>query len=267
LAGSPGLFRVPDGGADGGDGIVSPKNLTPDRDTGLGSWTDAEIKRAFLDGLDKENRALFPIMPYYVLHNMSAEDADAIVAYLRTVPAVSHAIAKRNVDLAAPAAPIPADIIPNPTLPSTDPNYASAMRGKYLAGNIGLCMDCHTEHVMEPMPLDRDKLFAGGRSFVSADMGIPAPPFPAVIYSANITPQPGGLEGWTAAAVAALLKQGIDDDGARLCPPMPTGPMGSFGGLTDNDAKDIGNYIVYLAPQANVIAEICHDEIRRDGGK
>jgi len=144
LGGMPGFFQIPGLQPDGGVGVIGTPNLTSDMTTGLGSWTDMQIKAAFLDGVDKDGNALFPIMPYYVLHNMSASDADAIVAYLRTVPAVSNAIPDRNFALPAASPPVPADRIPNPTLAMTDPDYASAMRGKYLAGNIGLCMQCHT---------------------------------------------------------------------------------------------------------------------------
>ena len=267
LAGVPGLYRVPGVGPGGGVGVVSSKNLTSDMATGLGSWTDAEIRKAFLDGVDKDGKALSPTMPYYVLHNMSEEDADAVVAFLRTVPAVTHVIAARNFEVATPALPIAAAAIPDPTLETTDPLYESAMRGKYLAGNIGICMDCHTEHGLGPMPLDQDKLFAGGRAFVAADVGLPAPPFPSLIHTANITPHPSGIEGWTAAAVALLLKQGVEPDGVRVCPPMPVGPSGAFGGLTDRDARDIGNYVIHLRPMGNSLPLACHDEIQRDGGK
>jgi hypothetical protein len=266
LAGVPGLFRLPRLGPDGGYGVVSGKNLTSDVATGLGSWTDAEIKKAFLDGIGKDGKALSSTMPYYVLHNMSGEDADAVVAFLRTAPAVNNVIAERNFEVAAPAQPIAAAAIPNPMLEATDPSYASAMRGKYLAANIGICMDCHTEHVPSPMPLDTERLFAGGHSFVAADIGIAAPPFPSVIHSANITPHPSGIEGWTAAAVALLLKHGLEPDGVRICPPMPVGPWGAFGGLTDRDARDIGNYIIHLPPTGNSLPLACHDEIPRDAG-
>jgi hypothetical protein len=268
LAGMPGIFQVPGLGPDGGAGIIGSRNLTSDMATGLGSWTDAQIKRAFLDGVDKDGKALFPIMPYYVLHNMTEADADAIVAYLRTVPAVMNAIPPKNFDIPAPAPPVPANRIPNPTLAMTDPNYASAMRGKYLAGNIGVCMECHTEHVQAPgmVPLDLDKLFAGGEGFPSAAFGLPVPPYPQVIFSLNVTPHATGLQGWTAAAVATTIKNGTDKDGVRLCPPMPSGPMMAFNGITDNDARDIGNYITNLPPINNTVPLVCHDYLNRDGG-
>ena len=268
LAGMNGIFQVPGLGPDGGPGIIGASNLTPDMDTGLGSWTDAQIKNAMLNGIDKDGNALFPIMPYYVLHNMSDADADAIVAYLRTIPAIGNAILPRNFALPGPSPFVPPDRIPNPTLAANDPNYASAMRGKYLAGNFGLCMECHTKHVQTPgaVPLDLDKLFAGGETFISAAIGVPSPPFPATITTENITPHATGVAGWTAQAVATVLKTGLNKDGLMICPPMPNGPEGAFGGLTDNDARDIGNYIIHLPPIDNLIPQICHNVMNRDGG-
>jgi hypothetical protein len=136
LAGMPGMFQVPGLGPDGGVGIIGSRNLTPDMTTGLGAWTDAQIKKAFLDGVDKDGNGLFPIMPYYVLHNMSPADADAIVAYLRTIPAIDSLIPPKNFMFpgVAAAPPVPATSIPDPTLPGPTRTSRSAMRGKYLAG-------------------------------------------------------------------------------------------------------------------------------------
>jgi hypothetical protein len=270
LAGMPGTFQVPGLGPDGGPGIMGSKNLTPDMTTGLGAWTDAQIKKAFLDGVDRDGNALFPIMPYYVLHNMSDDDASAIVAYLRTVPPIDSTIPPKNFAYPAAAAspPVPASRIPNPVLPVTDPAYASAMRGKYLAGNFGVCMECHTKHVQTPgaVPLDLDKLFAGGQAFDAASIGLPSS-FPVrTIFTENITPHSTGIQGWTAAAVAKAIKDGIEKDGLPLCPPMPSGPNQAFNGITDRDALDIGNYITHLPPIDNTVALVCHDAISGDGG-
>src|SRR5262249_55201611 len=152
----------------GGVGAIYVKNLTPDMATGLGAWTDAEIKDAFMNGNEKGGRPLFPIMPYYVFHNMTDADANAVVAYLRSIPAVSNAIPANEPlpsPFRAPAMPVPADMIPKTTLAATDANYQRAERGRYLAGNIGVCMECHTEHVAGPVPLDLTKLFAGKNAF------------------------------------------------------------------------------------------------------
>jgi hypothetical protein len=235
--------------------------------TGLGGWTDDQIKNAFLNGVDNQNQALFPIMPYFVFHNMSEADADAIVAYLRSIPPVANTIPERDFMFPMAAMPVPATSVPDPTLPPTDPDYASAMRGKYLAGLAGACIECHTTHVQGPVPLDVTKLFAGGDQFPAAELGLP-PTFPAIIYSENITSDTTGIAGWAASNVATVIKQGVDKNGIPLCPPMPVGPNGAFGGMTDSDALDIGNYIVHLPPIANTISPICHEVLasQADGG-
>ena len=72
-------------------GTLVASNITPDPDTGLGKWTDGEIIRAIREGVDRDGNALFPIMPYSHFRNMSEEDAQAIVAYLRSLPPLGPA--------------------------------------------------------------------------------------------------------------------------------------------------------------------------------
>jgi mono/diheme cytochrome c family protein len=249
-------------------GAVHAPNITPHA-TGLAGWTDAEIKNAFLNGVSKDGSALFPIMPYYVLHNMTGADADAIVLYLKTVTPVDQTIPPRQ-DLGfpftQPAQPVPVAKIPTTTLPATDPNYDAAERGRYLAGMIGICMECHTEEVQGPVPIDVDKLFQGNRVFPAVAFGLPVPPFPADIHSRNLTPHANGIQGWTATAVRNALKDGVDKDGVALCPPMPAGPMQAFGGLTEQDALDIGHYLTTLAPADNGVIPNCAPPAPGDGG-
>lgn len=71
-------------------GSVCTPNITQDVETGIGAWTDDEILRAFREGISREGRALFPMMPYNVFKEMSDEDAYSIVAYLRTVEPVNR---------------------------------------------------------------------------------------------------------------------------------------------------------------------------------
>lgn len=69
------------------------RNLTSDKETGLGNWTDAEIKRALTQGINRENRKFLPFpMPWTYLALMKDEDLNAIIAYLRTVPPVHNKI-------------------------------------------------------------------------------------------------------------------------------------------------------------------------------
>jgi len=73
-------------------GVVFPSNLTPDPDTGLGRWSEAEIVRALRQGVRPDGRALVPVMPWPSYAQLTDEDAFAIAAYLKSLPAVRHAV-------------------------------------------------------------------------------------------------------------------------------------------------------------------------------
>jgi len=238
-------------------GAVYARNLTPDS-TGLASWTDEQIKNAFQNGLDEAGEPLFPAMPYWVFHNMTPGDADAIVAYLRSIPPVHNVVPERQplgFPFTQPAQPIPESAIPRSTLPASDAHAANAERGRYLATMAGVCIDCHTPRAQGPVPVFLDSLFGGGQAFAAAELGLPVPPFPATIYSANITPDSTGIAGFTPETVRTELREGIDEEGGRICPPMPVGPDGAFGGLSPQDALDIGWYVTSLPPIRHVVPD------------
>ena len=74
-------------------GKYTTRNLTSDKETGLGSWTDQEIKRALTQGISRDGRKFLPFpMPWTALAQMKKEDLGAIIAYLRTIPPVHHKI-------------------------------------------------------------------------------------------------------------------------------------------------------------------------------
>ena len=86
-----------------GFGVAITSNITPDRETGIGAWTDAEIIRAIREGKGRNGQTLGPPMPYGLYRDISDTDAKAIVAYLRTVQAVEHRRAEEPVHDAAAA--------------------------------------------------------------------------------------------------------------------------------------------------------------------
>lgn len=228
------------------------RNLTND-ETGLKNRSDDEIKAMIRDGIRPSatgDEALHPIMPYYVFANTKDEDLDAIVAYLRTIPAVEHALPRSDEFFAveAPANPIDPDTIP---MPDEDyPEFDSAVRGRYLATQSGLCIECHTPHEQAATVLDPDKYFQGGEEF---DLGLPAIP-----VSKNLTSDAAtGLGEWSVEEIVAAMKNAVDKNGDGLCPPMPAGPMAAYGGLTDDDALDIAHYLKSLPAIENEIADMC----------
>jgi len=177
------------------------------------------------------------------------------VAYLQSIPAVVNPLPKRSAsfDVLAPADYLDPTTIPTPA--DSYPQKDSALRGRYLATEIGLCIECHTPHLqVGTKPLDTGKYFWGGEDFSSFFAGT----LNIHPVSANLTSDPTtGIGGWTAAQVVKVLHQGIDDNGDGICPPMPVGPQGAYGGLTDPDALDIANYILSLPPAVNDVPDMC----------
>jgi mono/diheme cytochrome c family protein len=140
-------------------GVVAAQNITSDADFGLGRWTDGEIIRAMREGVDRNGEALFPMMPYQHFRSMSDDDANAVVAYLRTLKPVHNTVPPKHIDfpvnLFVKFAPKPCDGV----VKSPDP-HDSVAYGKYLS-TIGGCYECHTPHD-DHNALVAEKPFAGG---------------------------------------------------------------------------------------------------------
>ncbi len=241
--------------ADNGMGCLHSRNIT-NHATGLANRSDAEIKAMILTGVRPGGTFLHPAMPYWLFSGLTDGDADAVVAFLRTVPGIDNQIPANEAPFASvPAATAPLPDADVPAAGGTGAVHDSAVRGRYLARLV--CIDCHTApsaNPTDPKPINVAKAFQGGRLFE----GFPSPPFPAGgIYTANLTPHATGLAGWTAADIVKVLKQGKDRQDMNVCPPMPVGPMGAFAGLTDADATDIANYIVNLPAGENMVPHAC----------
>lgn len=69
--------------------LVAP-NITPDVETGAGSWTDEQLARAIREGIGHDGRRLFPIMPYMNFRNMSDEDLASVITYIRSIEPVRN---------------------------------------------------------------------------------------------------------------------------------------------------------------------------------
>lgn len=178
-------------------GNIWAPNLTP---TNLGNWSDAEIIRAFTEGVSRDGHPLFPMMPYASFRLLPREDVESIVAYLRSMtpkPMPSHAASyKRQIDF--PLSLI-VHLIPQKAAPmAVDPNDKVAY-GKFLTQTRG-CEECHTPQDDDHKIIE-SKLFAGGVAF-------PVPSSPgAHVKSANITPDPmAGIGSWSEETFIARFK-------------------------------------------------------------
>lgn len=124
-------------------GVVWPPNLTPGGP--LKNWSDGQIMRALREGIDANGRPLFG-MPSVAFHNLSDADAEAVVAFLRSQPAVDRTVPARDlsplaavfvgIGMAPPSTQAPI------TAPIVAPPAGTAGYGQYIANSLG-CTDCH----------------------------------------------------------------------------------------------------------------------------
>lgn len=259
-----------------GFGCLSTRNLTNDV-TGLKNATDQQIKDAFTKGMRTDGKILNDVMPYWVFHNMTEADQDAVVAYLRTVPGVNHQVQANEQPWAgvndgttavcdmlgtAGTTPCKADFIDPATIPMPSAGYpemASALRGRYLSSQVGLCIDCHTPELTHippnnpipplfPRPIDAAKFFSGGRAFAKGDLGLIDPSYPMFITSRNLTPDATGLQGWTLDQIEDAIARGKDTMGNAVCAATHGSLISPYAALEPEDLEDIANYVKSLAP-------------------
>ncbi len=96
LAGKPDMAKALSGSDIGfgapGLGTFYPPNLTPDAETGLGKWSGAEIAKAVTTGVRPDGRELAPFMPYHAYSVLTAADAKAVAAFLKSLSPVGHKV-------------------------------------------------------------------------------------------------------------------------------------------------------------------------------
>lgn len=221
---------------------VYASNLTSDPKTGLGSWTDGEILRAIREGVSRDGRPLMPMMPSMNYHELSDDDAYALVAYIRTLKPVENRVPANEIGfpLNMLANTFPKRLDGPVPPPANDP----LSRGKYLVKMAG-CADCHSP--MGPAGPDLSKAFAGGAFFKGEGLG----PEGKGIKVPNISPDmETGIGSWTDAQIANAIRFGQRPDGKTLRPPMM---WQNYNGLTDADVQAMVTYLRTVPAQKNVV--------------
>jgi hypothetical protein len=216
--------------------LVAP-NITPDRETGAGSWTDDMIARAVREGIGHDGRALFPLMPYEAFRALSDEDLASIIVYIRSLEPRKNALPKAQI-------PFPVSrLINSVPQPITDPVPQPDMTnttayGGYLV-RIAACADCHS-----PMDAQGQRIpgldFAGGSVF-------PTPL--GEVASANLTPAPSGIPYYNEELFIEVMRTG-QVKARKLHPQMP---WILYGGMTDADLKAMFAYIRGFKPVAHTV--------------
>jgi mono/diheme cytochrome c family protein len=205
-------------------------NITPDPETGIGQWTEAQIVRAIREGIRPDGTLIGPPMPVEFYRRMADDDARAIAAWLKAQPPVRNVAPKSEYRFKLPPAwgpPIRETIV-------APPRSDLVQYGEYLAGPLGHCMDCHTPWAQTGN--DMRYLGAGGNPFKG--------PWGTSV-SANLTPAGSGLRDWSDAEIARAIRSGISRNGAPLKPPMP---FDWYRNIDDADMKALIAYLRSLKP-------------------
>ena len=207
-------------------------NITPDKETGIGKWTDVQIFRAIREGVRPDGSIVRPPMPIELYRKMSDRDAKAIVAYLRRVKPIRATTQKSEYKI-----PLPKSYGPPVGTVAEVPRANKVAYGAYLAGPVGHCMACHSPIVRGR--IDWSRAGVGGEKF-------PGPW--GVSVSRNITPhKTDGLGAWSDAEIKRAITKGISKDGAKLAPPMP---YHNYWGMTPADLDAVVAYLRSLKPLA-----------------
>jgi mono/diheme cytochrome c family protein len=225
----------------GGFKLVDPAftvyaaNITPDKETGIGDWTDEEIIRAIREGKDDAGGIIFPPMPVPTYNNMSDDDVKAIVAYLRTLKPIHNLVPGSTWNIPQQAMP-PAKGLPAP--PTTD----KVAYGGYIVNALAHCFECHTPFGANGAP-DFARLGAGGME-IQLGPGM-------VVRTANITPDPEtGIGKWSDDDIKKALTEGITPTGGHVAPPMP---FPWFKNMTAEDLDAVVAYLRTIPPVTNKV--------------
>jgi mono/diheme cytochrome c family protein len=217
-----------------GFGKFRAPNITPDPETGIGKLSDGELARTLRHAVGSDGRLIAPFMPY---QNMSDDDVQALISFMRSQPPVKNKIEKTEWSFVAKALMafgVMKPESPKVAPPKSLPPDTTAAYGEYLAVNVANCKGCHTR--MDPNSGALvGQPFAGGNVFSDAFTKGHS------MVSPNITPHPGTgvISSWDFQRFKTRMQ------GGRVLDYTPM-PWGALSRLTDNDVKAIYAYLKSL---------------------
>lgn len=220
-------------------GTVYSTNLTADKETGLGGWTDQEIAEAVTKGVTRGGGRTLPLMPYGPYSGMAQDDLKALIAFLRTLKPVRKPTPELQTSV-----PMLRSVAAEGwlkafgeffTSPATAPK-SGVERGKYLTEHVAICGDCHTP---------RSTIGVPNRSMYMAGAGKDIGPLGELVP--NITPEKEtGIGTWKREEIADLLLTGTKPDLDYVRGLMYDAIQGTSHGyrnMSREDALAIADYI------------------------
>ena len=215
---------------DNGPFVAYARNITPDKETGIGRWTDQQLGKAIREGIRPDGTVIGPPMPIGLYRGISDADLKAIIAYVRAQKPVKNQVAKSDYKM-----PLPPNYGPPVGKVSAPPKSDLVAYGAYLAGPLGHCIECHTPMVKGHFDF-ANSTGAGGILFKG--------PWGASV-SRNLTPDASGLKNWSDVEIARAIRTGVSRDGTALKPPMA---FGWYRNISDGDIRAIIAYLRSLKP-------------------
>lgn len=226
---------------DGFPGVFYAKNITP---YGIGRYTDGELYRVITTGVNKDGKAMFPIMPYLYYGKMDPEDIYSVIAYIRSLEPV-----ERDIPESKPDFPFNLIVktIPQKAQPQTRPDKSDWFAyGAYMTNASG-CIECHTN--VKDGQIIKEVAFAGGREFAFPDG--------SVLRTTNITPDKTGLGKWTEEIFVQRFKMYADS--AYVAASVAPGdfntimPWIMYAHMEEDDLKAIFAYLQTVKPIENIV--------------
>jgi mono/diheme cytochrome c family protein len=233
-------------------GVIYGTNITPDRDTGIGAWTDDDFIRAMTEGVGPDGKDYYPVFPYTSFTRMKREDLLDLKAYLASLPAAKKP--NREPELGFPfnlRTSVKAWKALYLKKGEYEPNPGESEewnRGAYISTALAHCGECHTPRTTMGGP-DESLYYAGS---VEGPEGELAP---------NITPdEKTGIGSWDVPDVSWFLQTGFKPEGDDAQGLMGEIITQGYQHLEDADLKAIAVYLKSLKPIVNEVKAPPKDE-------
>jgi mono/diheme cytochrome c family protein len=222
-------------------GTIYSTNITSDRETGIGTWSDDDFVRALHRGIAKDGTHLYPAFPYTSYSGMSRDDAVAIKAYIFSLPAVHKAPPPDQLSFPFNQRWTMAfwnlAFLDAHRFRDTPGFSAEENRGAYLATALGHCGECHTPRNIA-FAMDNGRQFAG--TMLEG------------WHAYNITPdERSGVGGWSNQQLADYLKTGHGDGRGSAAGPMAEAVANSLQYLTSTDVAALVSYLRKVKPASS----------------
>jgi mono/diheme cytochrome c family protein len=255
-------------------GTIYSANITPDKTTGIGGWSEEQLARAMHEGIDDEGHHLYPAFPYTAYTNVTDEDVGAIYAYLKSLMPVAYTPPPNELSFPFNQRGLLAiwnKLFLKAGRYQPDASQSAEWnRGAYLVEGLGHCGACHTPR--NQLGGERASLALTGGVYqddvtdaVHEQEIVKEDPGMVRAWSAvNLTPSPRGLGAWSLDDIAAYLKTGHNER-AGAFGPMAEVVANSTKYLTDADTHAMAVYLKSLKPAAQEIAAKVTPEQMRQG--